>query len=436
MGLNCICPSGHVFSATNARDGEQMQKRSIWAELLGIHGAVVEGVTLTGMVLQVAVRLRKGASGCCAVCGEECVGYDRLPRKSTWRSAPLGQVQVVLVCQLRRVKCATHGVLREYVPWARRESLHTRAFEDMTAWLATRMDKTSVGKFMQLTWSSVSNILERVAEDRRELRGPLAPVHIGIDEVSYRKGHRYLTVVVDHASGLLIFAAPGRSEETLRPFFESLGTERCAAIELVSMDACAAFKAAVATHCPNAKVTMDPFHVVQWMTKALDDVRRRLCRTLRGLGHEPEDLKGTRYVVLKNQENLTPAEGSMLDKLRRLNSPLFSAHLLKEQLRLAFKIKGAEGIATLERWLASATESGIPEVRKVATSVQNNLDNIKHVLTTQVTNAKTESLNNRIRLITRQAFGFHSHEPLLALAFLKLGGLCPDLPYASATHSG
>jgi transposase len=412
-----------------------MQKRSIWLRLLGIQGATFSGVEMEGRGICVSVVLHGAESGRCPECQRHWGGYDHPAEPSVWRGIPFGLVRVEIRCQLKRVRCPLHGVLLESVPWARRGSGYTRAFEDMTAWLATKTDKTSVSRFMHIAWPTVGSILQRVAAEGASLRGPLKPTRIGIDEVSYRKGHYYLTVVVDHDTGLLLFASPGKNSESLRPFFDSLGPQGRAGISLVSMDAAPAFKAAIKEHCPNARICMDPFHVVQWMTRGLDDIRRRLWRSIREAGGSGAELKFIRFAVLKNRDDLDEAEENILTRLQRINAPLYSAYLLKEQLRQVFKLKGKEGLDLLDSWLASARASAIHEIQKVARAITENLTNIRLTLEYGLSNARTESLNNRIKLLTRLAYGFHSAAPLIALALLKLGGLCPDLPFENPTHS-
>ena len=412
-----------------------MQKRSIWMKFLGIQGAVFESVTLTANVLRVHCRVAATHSRQCPECGIKCPGYDSSGEVRVWRAMPLGAVRAEVVCAMHRVECPKHGVRQERAPWARFGSYFTSAFEDVVTWLCTRTDRKSVSAMMQIAWATVGTILERVATQMLGKRGVLRPTRIGIDEVSYRKGHRYLTVVVDHDTGLLIYASAGKDGAALDPFFKELGTDGCAGVELCSMDASAAFKAAVRKHLPNARICMDPFHVVQWMTQALDEVRRRLCRGIRLGGGDAGDLKGTRFVVLKNGEDLSKLEGGILRKLKRHNGPLYSAYLLKEQLREVFKLKSDDGIALLDKWLLAAARCRVAEVKAVVRSIRNNLAGVRDALRNGLSNARVESLNNRLRLITRLAFGFHSPEPLIALAYLKLGGLCPDLPWAQTTHS-
>lgn len=250
--------------------------------------------------------------------------------------------------------------------------------------------------------------------------------------MSYRKGHRFLTVVVDHDTGHLLWAEAGRDEKTVRKFFRLLGKKRCKAIELVSADAAAWIGNVVRERCPNAKLCIDPFHVVAWATKALDEVRRGLWNKLRKKkeASDAKAVKGTRWALLKNPENLTRNQRRQLDAVEREHQPLFKAYLLKEQLREVFRTRDWQAPFMLNAWLERADESAIKPLKKVAAAIRTNLEGIYSALLHGLSNARLESANNKLRLLTRMAYGFHSHKPLIALAMLKLGGLCPPLPTA------
>ena len=174
-----------------------------------------------------------------------------------------------------RVRCRDHGVVVAWVPWARHGAGHTRAFDDTAAWLAVRTAKSAVMELLRISWRTVGRIVTRVSGDAQAKVDRFAGLRrIGIDEISYKRGHRYLTVVVDHDSGRLVWAAVGRDEATLRKFFDELGESRCAAITLVSADAAGWIAIVVAERCQNATLCLDPFHICQWASKALDEVRR------------------------------------------------------------------------------------------------------------------------------------------------------------------
>jgi len=241
-------------------------------------------------------------------------------------------------------------------------------------------------------------------------------------------------VVVDHDTGRLVWAAPGHDKPTLAKFFDALGEDRCAQVRLVSADAAEWIGEVVRERCKNATVCLDPFHIVSWATDALDVVRREVWNTARraGVTGHAKDLKGARYALWKNPENLTARQRAKLAWVATLNGPLYRAYLLKEQLREVFSLRGAAGIALLDRWLGWASRCRIPAFVELARRIRKNRAGIDATLTHELSNALVESTNTKLRVLTRMAFGFADPEALIALALLDRGGYCPPLPGRAA----
>jgi transposase len=409
-----------------------VRAKKMLARALGVEGAVVEGFSFEGDSLVLRVRPRREERKRCSRCRKRCPGYDEGEGVRRWRAHDVGLMTAYVEAEAPpRVECPEHGVVVAYVPWARRASRFTIGLENTIAWLAVRTDKTTVSSLLRVAWRTVGAIIVRVSEEARGRRDPMEGVtRIGIDEVSYRKGHRYLTVVIDHDTGRLLWAQPGRDEKTLRKFFESIGEERRAAIQLVSADAASWISTVVREQCPNANLCLDPFHVVSWATKALDEVRRELWNELsaRGETERAKALKGSRWALVKNPENLTRKQRRKLGDIKRDNDRLYRAYLLKEQLREVFRTTGVDALILLNAWLAWASRCRIEPFKKVARTIREHRDGINFALLHVLSNARVEAANGKLRLLTRMAFGFHSHAPLIGLAMLKLGGLCPPLP--------
>jgi transposase len=330
-----------------------------------------------------------------------------------------------------RVACPEHGVVVASVPWARHGAGHSYGFDDMVAWLATHCSKSAVKELMRVAWRTVGSIVTRVVADARAGSDPFEGLtRIGIDEISYKKGHRYLVVVVDHDSGNLVWAKAGRDKKTLGAFFDALGEKRCDEIRLVSADGAEWIAGVVNERCPKATVCMDPFHVVKWCTDALDEVRREVWNAARqgGMKALASDLKGARFALWRNPEDLSVNQQAKLSWIQQTNNRLYRAYLLKEQLRQVFKLRGHAGIALLKAWLAWASRSKIPAFVELARSIRNYRAAIEASLTHGLTNARVESVNTKIRLLQRVAFGYRDPEALIAMAMLDLGGCCPPLP--------
>ncbi len=414
-----------------------MRYTRLWAGLLGVTGAIVEDVAAEEdesgdpAAIIVSVRLSRRDRNRCGSCRKRCPRYDRGEGRRRWRALDLGTIQSFVEADTPRVECAAHGVTVAAVPWARHGTGHTRSFDDTAAWLATRTSKTAVTNLLRVTWRTVGRIVTRVCADGQAAKDLFAGLtRIGIDEISYKRGHRYLTVVVDHDSGRLLWAADGRNEKTLRTFFDELGEERSTAITLVSADAAVWIANVVAERCPQATRCMDPFHVVQWATSALDDVRREVWNAARRGGQKEiaTELKGARFALWKNPDDLTERQQAKLATIQQTNHKLYRAYLLKEQLRQVFRLRGTKGMALLGQWLAWACRCRIPAFVKLAESIKAHRDAIAAALVHNLSNARVESVNTKLRLLTRVAFGFRSPEALIALAMLSLGDLCPPLP--------
>jgi transposase len=418
-----------------------VRKTRIWGRLLGLERAVVESVEHDESVGVVVVSVRPVARERhrCGRCGRRSPGYDLGAGRRRWRTLDLGTIRAFVEADAPRVRCRVHGVVVARVPWARHGAGHTRVFDDQVAWLAVACSKSAVCALMRIAWRSVGAVVSRVmAEvdaggDRFDgLR------RIGIDEISYKRGHKYLTVVVDHDSGRLLWAAPGHDAATLAGFFARLGPERCALITQVSADAAGWIAKAVAGHCPNAVRCADPFHVVGWASAALDQVRRQAWNDASGrrrtrpggegaLGHA-RVLKRARWCLWKNPEDLSDDQRAKLEWIAKTDPRLYRAYLLKEGLRHVFAVKGEAGKEALDRWCSWARRCRIAVFVELGCKIARHRGAIDAALELGVSNALIESTNTKIRLITRMAFGFKDVEALIALALLSLGGYRPVLP--------
>jgi transposase len=429
---------------------------TLWQRVLGVARIVIERVEFDdddGAVV-VSVRPRKRARQRCGRCGRRAAWYDRGEGRRRWRHLDVGELRCFLEADAPRVNCPEHGPTVSQVPWARHDARHTRAFDDQVAWLAVHASKSAVCELMRIAWRSVGAIVTRVVADARAASDPFdGLVRIGIDEISYKRGHRYLTIVVDHDSGRLVWAAPGRDERTLHGFFDLLGAQRCAQLTHISADAADWIERVVTHRCPSAIRCADPFHVVAWATAALDTVRRQAWNDARALARAEGPLRrgphraGTprpqgrdrarklnqaRHALWKNPENLVDHQRAKLDWIAKTDPRLHRAYLLKEGLRLAFVLKGDAGKDALDRWSNWARRSRIPAFVELQRRIRKHRTAIDATLDGGPTNALIESTNTKLRLLTRVAYGFHSAEPLIALAYLDRGGYRPNLPGRAA----
>lgn len=243
-----------------------MRTARVWKTLLGVERAVIEQVTIEDddtSVLVAKVRPTRAQQSRCSRCGRKCRGYDRGAGPRRWRTLDLGATMAYLEADAPRVRCPTHGVVVAAVPWARPEARFTRAFEDLCAWLASRTASSTVAELLRVTWRSVTGIVARVVADAAGRKDRLEGLRrIGIDEMAHRKGQRYITIVVDHDTGQVVWAAEGRNEATLEQFFDALGDKRAGLLTHVSADGAEWIHNVVGRRAPQAIVGLDPFHVV------------------------------------------------------------------------------------------------------------------------------------------------------------------------------
>jgi transposase len=398
--------------------------------MLRLPGASVIDVSFGAEGVIVTVRLRRRRRACSA-CGQldASIHGRRIKR---WRHLDLGASRCLIECELRRLYCRDCGVRVEAVPWARPGSSYTRDFEDVAAFLAQQMAKTPIARVLRIAWDSVGRIVQRVVSDHLDERRLDGLVAIGCDEISYRKGQRYLTCVADHARGSIIWARPGRNAATLQAFFEELG-ERKTSIQAVSIDMSAGYERAVRAAVPDAEVCFDPFHVVALAGRAVDDVRRAEWNA-KGKSKSPPGkwVKGVRWSLLKAPERLNARQAAKLAEVQHANRGLYRAYLLKEELRALYHLDDPSlAVEHLRAWLAWASRSKLKPFVKLARTIRRYRDGILAAIRLGLSNARLEGLNSKVRLISHRSFGFHGPDPLIALIYLCAGGIDIPLPFTT-----
>lgn len=389
-------------------------------EWVRVCGGEFEG---EGLVLDVAPTTRiPRCSGC--ACRARRV-YDRR-RGRRWRHLDFGGMKVELRYDLRRVDCARCGVRTEMVPWAAVDSAFTTAFEEQVGYLAQRTDKTTIVAMMGIAWRTVGNIITRVVE-RRSTHDRLEGLrYIGVDELSYRRHHEYITIVTNHETGKIVWAHKGKNAATLDLFFAELGAERCARLLAVTIDMSQAYIQSVEANAPHAEVVFDRFHVQRLVHDALDEVRRDIVRK-HGNKEHARAIKKTRFVLHKNPENLSSPERRKLAQVQATNRPLYRAYLLKESLasildrRQLFVARDQ-----LIGWLAWAARSKLKPFVKAARTIRKHMNGILAYVSTGLSNGPVEGINGKARVITRRSYGFHDPSNLISLLFL-----CCALPALS-----
>jgi transposase len=397
--------------------------------LLRLPGAAVIDVSFgsEGVIVTVRLRRRRRVCSVCGQTGRHLEIHDH--RIKRWRHLDLGASRCMIECCLRRLRCPDCGVHLEAVAWARAEAHHTRDFEDVVAWLAQQMAKTPITGLLRIGWDTVGRIVERVVSDHLDERRLEGLVAIGVDEISYRRGQRYLTTVADHSKGAIVWCAPGRNAQTLQAFFDLLG-ERKHSIRAVSIDMSGGYEKAIRENCPEAEICFDPFHVVRLAQRAVDQVRRDEWNA-----HERSHtktgkwIKGTRWSLLKAPAKQTIAQLALLHEVQHANKPLYRAFLLKEELRVLYQLDDPTlAPEHLDAWLDWASRSRLDPFVKLARTIRRHRDGILNAIRLGLNNGRLEGLNSRIRLISHRSFGFHSADPLIALVYLCCTRIVIPLP--------
>ena len=400
-----------------------MRMSTVLNKMLAVQGLWVRGLRLRveekTLWLVVAPRWRISR---CGNCGRKVRHrHDRAWR--SWRHLDLFGWQTYLRYAIWRVKCPCCGVRTEQVPWAEVGSRFSRDFERQVAWLAQRSDLTAVAEHFRISWATVRNIVHRVVGQEWDTEAALDGLRvIGIDEISYRRHHNYLTVVVDHLSGRVVWAGKDRKVKTLLRFFRKLGAERAARLEAISVDMWEPYLIVLRKKAPQARVIFDRFHIVRHLNEAVTRVRQQLVQEADPMVRR--DLKNTRFPVLKLPHSRTPKDRRVLEEQVRGNRKLYRAMLLKDDFMQLYTYR-REGWARrfLDGWLHRAMYSKLEPIKKVARMIRNHLDGVVGWVRWQISNGRLEGMNNRIRLLGHRSFGLHSAEALISLVYLCCGGL-------------
>lgn len=406
-----------------------MRITTAFNRLLRLRGAWVSDVSITAEAIIVTVRLRRRRRICagCGQTGRHLQIHGR--RVKRWRHLDLGASRCIIECELRRLRCPACGIHLEPVAWARPDAHHTRDFENVTAWLAQQMAKTQITRLLRIGWGTVGKIVTRVVAEHLDDSRLQGLVAIGCDEISYRRGQRYLTSVVDHESGAIVWCTAGRNTQTLQRFFDELGDRR-ESIRAVSIDMAGSYAKAIRDNIPQAEICFDPFHVVRLGQRAVDQVRRDEWNAHdRSHTKTGKWIKNTRWSLLKSPDKQSVRQLALLGEVARANEPMFRAFLLKEELRLLYQLEDPALAPThLDAWLAWASRSRLAPFVRLARTIRRHRHGILAAIRLGLSNGRLEGLNSRIRLISHRSFGFHSAAPLIALVYLCCAGIVIALP--------
>jgi transposase len=457
---------------------------SAFSRLLDLPGVWVRSVCFQPHRVVVTVAPRRRRLQCPKCPYSTPHRQNRQKHQSTWRHLDLGIWRLEVHANLRRLRCPEHGVHVEGVPFARDGARFTRDFENLVAWLATKTDKTATCRLTRIDWQTIGRIIERVADEHVSEDRLSELFEISIDEVAWRKGHRYLTLVGDHRRRCVVWGTEGKGQAAADRFFAELDPPaedppahgppswapepaimvpfghcptvpagygiqaawnepsseiepvifaRASKLRAVSMDMTGGYAKSVREHAPHATIVIDNYHVVQLATKALDEVRREHWNELRHAGQAAaaKQFKHDRWALLKNPDELTDQQASTLAAIRAGGGKLARAWAMKEMVRAIF----APGLTVdavgelLDRLLARLSRCRLQPFIRLGKTIRKHREGILAARRLKLSNARAEALNNKVKLIVRRAYGFHSARAALALVHLTCGPVTLTLPH-------
>ena len=461
-----------------------MRVTTAFSRLLRLPGVWVRKVRFEpdGVVVEVALRRRRLHCPKCEYSTR--ARKDTWPENSVWRHLDLGVWRLEVHCRRRRLWCPVHGARTEGVPFARPGSEFTGDFECLVAWLATRTDKSTIKRMLRIDWDTVGRIVKRVCDDELDPDRLQDLFDIGIDEVSWKKQHNYLTLVADHRRGKIVWGAEGKGEQAGDEFFEALDPgpgapsppppprqapepaimvpfgpcptvpaghgipgawlepesdiepaifARANKLRAISLDMTAGYAASARNHAPQATICIDPYHVVQLANQALDEVRRAYWNELRTLRDQQaaKRFKDSRWCLLKRPEKLTDEQAATLARIRAAGGEVWRAYQLKEAVRGIFQpgLTLEDVQALIKRLLSRLARSRLEPFIRLGKTIRRHRDGILAAIRLGINQGRTEALNNKVRLITRRAYGFHSAKAALALVLLTCGPITLHLPH-------
>lgn len=368
----------------------------------------------------------------CPECDADCTLYDHQPERR-WRHLDTCQYRTILHAQPPRSDCPEHGPRVVRLPWAEAGSRFTALFEALAiAWLR-QASQSGVAELLRLSWDEVHGVLERAVRRGLQRRKAEPVPRLGVDEKSFRKRHRYLTVVNDLDRGRVLYVAEGRRQASLDGFWGTLMSAQLAGVEAVAMDMWDPYVASTRAHLDGAedKIVYDKFHIAQHLANAVDQVRRAENKELRAAGDD--QLKGSKYTWLRHPASFSAAAWKEFRRLREADLKTARAWALKETAMRLFDYRYVGAARKFfELWSSWASRSRLEPMLKVGRMLRARLDNILTYLKHRITNAASESINSRIQWVKATARGFRNQQNFINAIYFHCGGL--DLDPASPTH--
>ena len=389
--------------------------------------------TADGLALVVALRARRNSRAACSGCGQRGATYDHLPERR-FESVPLWGLLVFLAYRMRRVNCPACGVTVERVPWCDGKHSLTTTYRWFLARWAKRLSGSEVATIFHTSWDRVCRSVEHAVAwglAHRDLSGITA---LGIDEIAWHKGHKYLTLIYDISGTVkrLLSVTEERTEASLRSGLTALGTAACSGVQFVCSDMWRPYLKVIGEQLGTAVHVLDRFHIMQKFGKALDEIRAEESKQLQRDGYEPV-LKKSRWCLLKRPENLTDHQTVKLSELVKYNLRSVRAYLLREDFQRFWEyVSPAWAGKFLDEWTGRVMRSRLDPLKKVARTLRSHRALILNWFRAQgeISSGAVEGLNNKVKLVTRKSYGFRTAKVAKLALLHNLG----RLPEPESTH--
>jgi transposase len=386
------------------------------------------------LAIEVDIQPRANGRPICSGCDKARPGYDRMSQPRRFRYVPLWGMAVYFVYTMRRVDCPCCGVKVERVPWSDGKSPLTNSFKGFLARWAKRLSWLDVARIFGTNWKQVYSSVKWVVLWGLTQRNLEDIESIGVDEIQWRRGHKYLTLVyqIDSECRRLLWIGKDRTKKTFLRFFRMFGKERSGRLRFVCSDMWKAYLKVIAKKVPQAIHVLDRFHVMKKMNKAIDEVRAAEAKRLARDGYEPV-LKHSRWCLLKRKENLTEKQAVKMSELLQYNLQSVRSHLMREDFQRFWEYRYAACAAKfLDEWCTRAMRSKIEPMKKVAKTLRRHRDLILNWFRADgmISAGIVEGLNNKVKLAMRKAYGFRSEKAIEMALYHQLG----ELPEPESTH--
>jgi transposase len=405
-----------------------MTDKKCISKLLKLTGLRVTGITFKGREKALYLCVKPYKNGCrCPECGRRGKIKRTMPDARKWRDVCVcGWIVFLLYCP-KEIVCDTHGRVQEEIPWADAFARITYRLEYLVLVYSQLMTQKAAAELLHMARSTFSDILHRTIHRVRDGHRIRALKSVGIDEVSYRKGHKYVTVVYDLERACVVWVGPGKDRDAIDTFFnEMLSDYQKKQIQWACCDMSETYIGAIKDHCPNAKLVLDRFHIAKALNAAMDDVRKEQWRE--ATGTERSALKGLRWLLFKHPSKRTQQDKRILETLRKGNRRIHRACVLKDEFDIFWNYSAPWAAKRfLKRWCTAALKSRLEPIRKFVRTIKKHTDNIiTFIESGGITNAISEGLNRIIRMVKNRASGFQSVQAFIDLIYLTVGDV--DIP--------